>query len=98
MSPSSLKIDFSGENLFYLNNGVFVSNIYSNELPAQPLIFEENRLFYGLGIDPVLNEIYVSDAIDYIQNGIIYRYSSQGNLLDSVKSGIIPQYFQFVSP
>jgi hypothetical protein len=53
--------------------------------------------FYSLAIDPENSEIYVGDAIDHSQNGIVHRYSSVGMLIDEFKVGISPGNFAFKS-
>jgi YVTN family beta-propeller protein len=93
--PWRLKINGSADTLYYLNNGVYALPINATQLNNQPLIPENKRLFYGLGIDPFSNIIYVSDAIDYVQSGIIYRFQSNGQLINSFKAGIIPNDFYF---
>ncbi len=50
-------------------------------------------MFYGLTVNPVNSEVYVADAIDYVQPGVILRYSPEGELLDEFKVGIIPGAF-----
>ena len=51
--------------------------------------------FFSLGIDPASSEIYLGDAIDHRQNGIVYRYLSSGKLIDQFKVGISPGDFAF---
>ena len=46
-----------------------------------------------VSIDPNTSEVYVADAIDYQQKGIVYRYSPEGELLDEFRAGIIPGAF-----
>lgn len=94
-SPSNLCINKFGNKLFYLNNDVFAMDIFSNQLPLVPVINNNNKLFYALGIDPTNDDIYVSDAVDYVQEGIILRYDKNYTLLDSFKVGIIPGAFVF---
>ena len=55
-----------------------------------------NNTFYALDINPINEEVYVSDAIDYVQNGIIFRYSSSGDLINQFNSGVIPGSFLFI--
>jgi len=94
-SPDNLCIDATGDSLYFLNNGVSVMSIYDQQLPDNVLIDENNKNYYSLGVHPVDNEIYVSDALDYNQNGIVYRYSTNGILLSSFEVGIIPGCFAF---
>ena len=53
------------------------------------------RYFYGLSVHPNSNEIYVTDAVDFVQSGWLYRYNNVGTLLDSVNTGINPQAIYF---
>jgi len=62
-------------------------------LPA--LISQGSRNLYGLGVDPTTGNIYVSDAIDYVQKGKVYRYHPDGSLIDSFTAGVIPGGFYF---
>ena len=93
--PWRLKINGSADTLYYLNKGVYALPINATQLNKKPLISENTRLFYGLGIDPFSNIIYVSDAIDYVQKGIIYCFQSNGQLINSFRAGIIPNDFYF---
>jgi YVTN family beta-propeller protein len=97
-SPWRLKISGNGETLYYLNNGVYALNIYGNGIPTNPIINQTSNIFYGLGIDPENDNIYVADAIDYIQKGNILVYSKSGSLIQSFKAGIIPGDFLFDYP
>jgi hypothetical protein len=95
-SPSSLKINAAGDCLYFLNSNVFKMNINETVLPSTPFISNNNNTFYSLGIDPIHEEVYVSDAIDYVQNGVIFRYASTGVLIDQFNCGIIPGSFLFI--
>lgn len=90
--PSNLKINGKGDRLYWLNGGVWTMDIDQKALPAKPLI-NNGKYYYGLTINPVNNEIYVSDAIDYMQQGMVYRFSAAGQELDSFYAGIIPGSF-----
>ncbi|NQY09492.1 MAG: YncE family protein [Flavobacteriales bacterium] len=95
-SPNKLKINGTGDTLYYLNGGVFNMSIYNAILPATEFIDGDGHLFYGLGVDPNGGDIYVADAIDYVQKGRVYTYgSSSGTLINSFASGIIPGDFAF---
>jgi YVTN family beta-propeller protein len=95
-SPNSLKIDSSGTKLFYLNNSLYKQPISSTALNSAPFISSGNSIYYGLGVNPFNNEIYLADAIDYVQPGKVYRYDNSANLIDSLSVGIIPQDFTFL--
>lgn len=94
--PVKLNIDGNGENLYFiLGNEVRKMDVLADILPEKPFISLNSKLLYGLGIDPVNGNIYVSDALDYQQSGIISRFSASGNLIDSFNGGIIPGRFCF---
>ena len=68
-------------------------SIDATELPAEPLVKPlsgtQRCLYYALGVAPESEEIYVGDAIDYQQRSVIYRFSREGELLDSFTAGVI---------
>lgn len=94
-SFGELEINGAGNQLYYLNQDVYQLSIANSTLPSSPIILQNDRLFYALGIHPNSNEIYVCDAIDYVQSGIVFRYSPQGQQIASFRSGIIPGFFFF---
>lgn len=76
-------------------NGICRLGALERQLPQQVIIPELDRLFYSLAIDPANSHIYVGDAIDYTQSGIVLRYSPGGELIDQFKVGITPGSFCF---
>ncbi|MCK9205028.1 MAG: YncE family protein [Bacteroidales bacterium] len=97
LSDSPWRLDINGTNdtLYFLNKGVYRMSIASGSLPNNAFIVEGSRNFYGIGIEPNTGVIYVADAIDYVQKGKIYRYKSDGTLINSFLAGIIPGDFYF---
>lgn len=95
LSPLNLVINGTGEELMYLNNGVYRMSVNAGTLPDNPIISQDGKYFYALGIDPINSDIYLSDALDYTKNGLLYRYNPSGSLLDSLAVGIIPGAFGF---
>ncbi len=94
--PVKLTIDGKGENLFYiLGNAVMKMAVSDEQLPDKYFISINSKILYSLGIDPANGNIYVGDALDYQQSGLIFRYSEAGKLLDTFKAGIIPGRFCF---
>ncbi len=92
-SASRLKINDKGDVLYWIDGGVWRMAIDAAELPAEPFIRPiegvNRSLYYALGVAPDTEEVYVGDALDYQQRSIIYRYSSDGELLDSFTAGVI---------
>ncbi len=90
-----LRINKDGNTLFWIDEGVFKMNVNDTLLPENPLISMDNRIFYGLGIDPKYNEIFVSDAKDFNSNSDVYRFDFSGQLLGKFTSGKITSDFYF---
>ncbi len=95
-SPDNLCINSTGDSLYFISGSVFSMSILDGELPNNELINKANHNYYSMAISPYDNQIYVSDALDYNQNGVVYRYSAVGVLLSSFEVGIIPGSFKFV--
>jgi len=93
--PWRLRLNASKDTLYFLNESVFRLAVSDTLLPDAVFIPKNSRNFYGLGIDPATGIVYVADAIDYVQRGIVYRYKPDGSLLDSFRAGIVPGDFWF---
>jgi YVTN family beta-propeller protein len=89
-SPSCLRINGGGDTLYYLETGVRRMSIEASSLPAEPMIPESGSYFYKLGINPDNTDIFVTDAVDYQQNGHLLYYRRNGTLDKSLDTGIIP--------
>ncbi len=96
--PGSLTFSRNKDTLYFLNEGIYQMSIESASLPNKPIIEEPgNRNFYGLGVDPYNGRFYVSDALDYVQKGLVFTYSAQDKMVtDTLKPGIIPRSFRFL--
>jgi YVTN family beta-propeller protein len=96
MSPSSLQINGRGDTLYYLESGVKSISVYDTTLPLSPVVPETGgHYFYKLGIDPVNSHIFVTDAIDYQQKGLLLQYSSEGSFLSQFQTDILPGQMLF---
>ncbi len=93
--PWRLDINGTHDTLYFLNESVFQMSITAGNLPDSPLIAAGTANFYGIGIDPSSGVIYVADAIDYVQRGVVYRYKPDGTLINSFLAGIVPGDFYF---
>ncbi len=89
------------DTLYIINNDIYRMGIRENHVPVRPFIqapVDENgqrHKLYGISVNPRNGDIYVADAIDYSQSGVVYRYSREGNLIDQFRVGINPNGFAF---
>ena len=95
-SPRQLVTDPSGRKLYFIDNDLFEMDIDAERLPSVPLISGENRLYYALTVDPVSGEIYISDAIDYTQQGVVYRFTPAGEQIGKFYAGVTPASFCWI--
>jgi glutamine cyclotransferase len=97
--PLGLCLNSAKDSLFFINRHVWKMATTDKKLPEKPFInstwTDVYGGFYSMAIDPSNSEIYVGDAIDHAQNGVVYRYSPSGTLIDSFKAGITPSDFAF---
>lgn len=99
-SNVQLVLNGNKELLYILNNDVYRMSVTDTTFPAEPFIrapFSNGKrnLLYGIGVNPLNDEVYVADAIDYSQSGMVYRYSDQGQLIHQFRVGITPNHFAF---
>lgn len=92
-SPSSLCLDSSRSTLFWINNHVWKMDALSTSLPTAPLIMSRSTRYFGLAVSPSDGDVYVADAIDYQQAGMVYRYSAYGMPIDEFYTGVSPSSF-----
>ena len=91
----------AGTVLYVINNDVYRMDITAAHLPVRPFIEAprgsngRRHYLYGIGVNPRNGEIYVADAVDYRQSGVVYRYGEDGQLLDQFRVGITPNGFAF---
>ena len=91
--PSEVQINGAGDRIYWLNDDVWEMDVEAERLPVRPFLEQRETIYYGLTVDPRSGEVYVADAIDYQQQGMIYRYSPAGELLDEFYVGVIPGAF-----
>lgn len=92
---TDIRLNPSRDSIYFLAGGLYKMSVTSNQLPHEVFLPAEGRYYYSLGVDPVSGEIYLADPLDYSQNGVIYRYSPSGILLDSFTVGICPGEYLF---
>ncbi|HUX95529.1 MAG TPA: DUF5074 domain-containing protein [Bacteroidales bacterium] len=89
-SPSCLQIDGTGSTLFYLETGVRKIKTDASEVSSTAFISESGHFFYKMAVNPVNDDILVTDAVDYQQKGHLLLYNSKGSLEDDELADIIP--------
>lgn len=94
-SPSNLCINATKDTIYFLNTSIYRMSISSSTLPGSTFVTSSANTFYGLGVSDKDYNIYVSDAIDYIQKSSIMVYSPNGGLKTSFKAGINASSFYF---
>ena len=93
---TNLAIDLSGSCLYYFRGGDLHRVSISNPAVEDNFVIPaEGKMFYKVFVNPENGEIYLSDAKNYVQNGTVYRYSSDGVLLSSFDTGILPGFMLF---
>lgn len=90
---TELQTNGSGNKIYWLKDDVWEMDVNAESLPDTPILPSRGTLYYGLTVSPDNGDIYVADAVDYQQKGMIYRYSSAGELIESFSVGITPAAF-----
>ena len=93
--PSHLCIDQAGTKLYFIDGNICSMTIDDEASFNPSFIAAEGRSFYNLAVNPATGDIYVTDAKDYVQNGEVLRYSSDGVLLKQFPAGICPSAMVF---
>jgi sugar lactone lactonase YvrE len=97
VSPTDLCINNTGDTLYFIGEGIYKISMDMTGFD-KPLIPENGRQIYSLGIDPGVGIIYVGNAVDYQQDGWVLRYTPAGAAIDSFRVGVNPGYFCFTPP
>ena len=96
-----IAVNSARDTLYIINNDIYRMGIQERHVPVRPFIKAPvdkkgaRHKLYGINVNPRNGDIYVADAVDYSQSGVIYRYSRKGDLLDQFRVGINPNGFAF---
>lgn len=94
-TPINLVYDDELDLLYYLNEDVYSLGTNPDLEEPTKWIDAESSVFYSIKINPKNNEVYLSDVRDFTSRSVIFRYSSEGVLLDEFSAGIITGDFFF---
>lgn len=91
--PANLEI--AGGQMFYsVDADIFKADLTATAWPAEPLFSIAPQGAYGVyGMDILNDQLYVGDAVDYASPGKVYVYSLEGDLLQNITVGVIPNSF-----
>ena len=90
---SEIILNGAKDRLYWINKDIWAMDVLDEELPTHPFIDSQGTIYYGLTICPNTGDVYVADAIDYVQQGKVYRYSKDRELIDEFYVGVIPGAF-----
>lgn len=91
--PTHLGANPAGDSLYFLNFDVFRMAITDATLPASGYISGVGHAFYTIGLLPNSSNVFVGDAVDYVQSGLIFRYDAAGTQVDVDTVGVNPNNF-----
>lgn len=92
---SQVSIHTATGKIVYADGDVLTANVSDASLGNQVLISKGSRNIYAIGLNPKNGDVYVSDALDFVQRSRVYRYDSNGNEIHSFTAGIISGNFTF---
>ncbi|MDD2289244.1 MAG: YncE family protein [Bacteroidales bacterium] len=90
-----LAMNASRDTLYYLNKSLWRMGTDQATTDIAPFIVLDKRTYYGLAVDPVTSHVYVADALDYVQQGKVYRFNNRGVPVDTLTTGVNPGFFCF---
>ena len=76
--PSEVQLNGERDKLYWINNDIWSMDVTANRVPVRPFLEYRDTKYYGLTVNPVNGEVYVADAIDYQQRGMIYATRPKG--------------------
>ena len=90
---SSIVTNGDGTMIYWICNDVYGMPVTSTTLPEKPIVSANGNWLNGLTVDPERGDIYIADALDYMQPGRLLRYTSDGRYITDVPTGVIPGNF-----
>lgn len=87
---TSIGLNSFRDTLYILYNDVLKTST-DQKITLNRIIKRENRNFYGMSVDNIRNNIYVTDALNFAEKGNVNIYSKSGNLSKTLKSGYNPR-------
>ena len=92
-APSEVQLNGTKDKIYWINDDIWEMDVTADRVPVRPFLPYDGTIYYGLTVCPRTGDVYIADAIDYVQQGMVYRYSKDRNLIDKFYVGIIPGAF-----
>ena len=92
-SPSEMHLNGTRDTLYWIDRDVWRMPVAGEQLPVRPFLEYRETKYYGLTVDPTNGDVYVADAVDYQQQGVVYRYTAKGEPVDEFHVGVAPGAF-----
>lgn len=81
--------------VIYMDGDLFRVDEDDTSLTNWLFVDRHGRNFYAMDLNPNNGDVYVSDALDFVQRSRIYRYGINGYEINSFTAGIISGNFTF---
>jgi DNA-binding beta-propeller fold protein YncE len=92
---SRLVMNESKTEMFYINENIYKLPIQANNAPTIPFVQSNNNRFYTIAYNPFRNELWASDAVDYVQRSSIMRFNTNGDQVGGFRAGINTGFITF---
>ncbi|MDA3819617.1 MAG: glutaminyl-peptide cyclotransferase [Candidatus Delongbacteria bacterium] len=91
--PANIRLNSEGDSLYIINNDIYKMGIEDQQTGA-PIIEGTNHNYYNLTEIPSDGFLYVTDAKNYLDPGMLYIFNQNYSAIDSLETGIIPSYIE----
>lgn len=90
-----ITLSATGDSILFISNDIYKMSVDATSLPTEPFIPKKRRTYRAIAVDPRTYEVYVTDATDFINSGYLFRFTPNGDVVDSVKVGVTPTGISF---
>ncbi|MGB0391896.1 MAG: YncE family protein [Salibacteraceae bacterium] len=92
-SPSRLKYNSYNNSWCFLNHGLFS---FKEDFQVSEILKQtKGNIFYGLGVNPIDGNVFVTNVKNYVENGEVICINNLANLQYKRTLSIIPQHIVF---
>jgi DNA-binding beta-propeller fold protein YncE len=99
--------DFSGGNMVIHGDQAYITaagkvkvyNVKTETLEKENFITDETKItsMYGLAVDELTGEVFVTDAKNYASSGEVFCFDKDGKKKYSINVGIMPNNVVFIN-